>query len=301
MSVVTGISGQYISAKYGPTNSADVSAIASAYQVVSSVGDDGTYITSINGSALSGAGGGGGGSYVETSAMSVNIGSGNTADPDVTTAFIQGDNNYCGARSLVQGSENYAYGNSLAQGNANTAMSFSLSQGYGNSATTYALAQGGWCTADRFSIAQGEHVSAYNTAAVFGTYNLKGDGSTTADSAMFVIGDGEYEAPHDLMVVTRDGEITMYSSTADTAGTGIMSSLRAISAAATGGGGGVVTATGSASATAGWFPWTTSYLVSSINGSAILPYGYSSLSANSANWNSAYSLISGVTALMDAI
>ena len=43
----------------GGVDSATVSAIASAYQVVSSVGDDGTYITSINGSALSGAGGGG--------------------------------------------------------------------------------------------------------------------------------------------------------------------------------------------------------------------------------------------------
>lgn len=85
-----------------------------------------------------------------------------------------------------------------------------------------------------------------------------------------------------------------------------------------GGGAQVVTATGSASATsvtAGHPPIATSYLVSSINGSALLPYGYSSLSsnsanwnstrnvvtANSANWNSAYSLISGVTALMDAI
>lgn len=82
------------------------------------------------------------------------------------------------------------------------------------------------------------------------------------------------------------------------------------------GGGGVVTATGSASATSVNGFWTvTSYLVSSINGSALLPYGFSSVSANSANWNStrtavtansanwnsAYSLISGVTALMDAI
>jgi hypothetical protein len=41
------------------------------------------------------------------------------------------------------------------------------------------------------------------------------------------------------MVVTKDGEITMYSGTADTVGTGIMSPIRAISAAATGGGGGV--------------------------------------------------------------
>ena len=53
-----------------------------------------------------------------------------------------------------------------------------------------------------------------------------------------------------------------------------------------GGGGGVVTATGSASATSGFWPVTTAYLVSSINGSALLPYGYSSISANSANWNS---------------
>lgn len=53
-----------------------------------------------------------------------------------------------------------------------------------------------------------------------------------------------------------------------------------------GGGAQVVTATGSASAMSGWYPYTTSYLVSSINGSAILPYGYSAISANSANWNS---------------
>lgn len=47
-------------------DSAACSAIASAYQVVSSVGDDGVYITSINGSALSGVGGGGGGVVTAT-------------------------------------------------------------------------------------------------------------------------------------------------------------------------------------------------------------------------------------------
>ena len=38
------------------------------------------------------------------------------------------------------------------------------------------------------------------------------------------------------MLVTKNGEITMYSSTADTVGLGLVSSIKAISAAATGGG-----------------------------------------------------------------
>ena len=82
----------------------------------------------------------------------------------------------------------------------------------------------------------GNGVSAINDAMVFGKYNLKGDGNvSTGHSAAFVIGDGTNKTRHDLMLVTRDGEITMFSSTADTVGTGIMSSIRAISAAATGG------------------------------------------------------------------
>lgn len=106
-----------------------------------------------------------------------------------------------------------------------------------------------------------------------------------------------------------------------TAGNGTyVTSINGMGLSGEGGGGAqVVTATGSASATSvsGWVPvvTATSYLVSSINGSALLPYGFSSVSANSANWNStrtavtansanwnsAYSLISGVTALMDSI
>lgn len=73
-----------------------------------------------------------------------------------------------------------------------------------------------------------------------------------------------------------------------TAGDGMyVTSINGMGLSGEGGGGAqVVTATGSASATSGWYPYTTSYLVSSINGSALLPYGYSALSANSANWNS---------------
>lgn len=45
------------SAAYAPTNGADVSAIASAYQVVFATAGDGSYVTSINGLGLSGQGG----------------------------------------------------------------------------------------------------------------------------------------------------------------------------------------------------------------------------------------------------
>ena len=337
-----------------------------------------------------------------------------------TNVFAQGTNNSAFGCSFAQGNVNKAEQTSVAQGDHCSASSNSFSQGYNNSASVQSFAQGYANSAYNRSFAQGLGVVVKNTAAAFGTYNLSSDGDTsTGNSAAFAIGDGTAaNARHNLMLVTKDGEITMYSSTADTVGTGIMSSIRAISAAATGasvslpitgtsgddtasyeagrleftrydpdsgpeirtaslsprelqflytndeqdytvmeltdsmlqfrdqdgahivdaysigtwnsvldtvafnsaswGGGGaqVVTATGSALATAGtpFFPITT-YLVSSINGSALLPYGYSALSgnsanwnstrnvvtANSANWNSAYSLISGVTALMDAI
>lgn len=96
-SAITAIGGSSIG---GGVDEATVSAIASAYQVVSSVGDDGTYITSINGSALSGVGGGGGGvdsatvssiasAYAESSVSSVSGDYYSTSNP---SGFItQGD------------------------------------------------------------------------------------------------------------------------------------------------------------------------------------------------------------------
>ena len=255
-----------------PTNSAEVSAIASAYQVVSAVGDDGVYITSINGSALSGAGGGGAtGSYVETSATEVTIGSSNSA---VNYSFTQGAKNTASSNSLAQGWGNFASGDSFAQGESNYASGYSFAQGYSSKAKTISFAQGMFNsayadsfaqgynnTASQYSFAQGQGNSAINTAAVFGKYNLHGDGNvSTGDSAAFAIGDGTaYDARHDLMLVTKDGEITTYSSTSDTAGFPFRSAILAVSAAATGGGGGgVVTATAGADG-----------YVTSINGSGI--------------------------------
>lgn len=250
--------------------SAEVSAIASAYAESAASGKQDTLtfsydddkISAINGSALAGQGGGGGatGDYVEKSATNLAIGSSVDAQNDDT--FAQGrycSSNYCGlaqgyhnrasSMSFAQGTYNNANGYSFAQGVDNTADSNGFAQGYknkgsGNSfaqgnrnlAKACSFAQGDYSTASSVSFAQGSGVSATDTAVAFGTYNLSGNGSDSSGAA-FVIGDGTASnARHDLMVVTKDGEITMYSGTADTTGTGIMSSIRAISAAATGGG-----------------------------------------------------------------
>jgi hypothetical protein len=134
----------------------------------------------------------------------------------------------------------------------------------------------------------GNGLNALNNVCVLGKYNSAYNG----ESAAFVIGDGYLyndggwkTARHDLMLVTKDGEITMFSSTADTTGTGILSSIRAISAAATGGG--VDSATVSAIAS--------SYVESGVSGkadsSALSSYvPYSSLEYNTA---SAISCING--------
>ena len=237
----------------------DTSAMSS-YIPYSALSGDGTSITGISGSAI--GGGGATGDYVEKSATEVAIGSDNNA---TTYSFAQGSGNSASSYSLVQGyinhassyslvqgyvnqassnsfaqgSQNKASYNSFAQGNRNSADAVSFAQGERNSANAYSFAQGNRNSASYWSFAQGSGISAKNIAAVFGLNNLHGDGDTaTGDSAAFAIGDGTASgARHDLMVVTKDGEITMYSSTADTTGTGIMSAIRAISAAATGGGG----------------------------------------------------------------
>jgi hypothetical protein len=172
------------------------------------------------------------------------------------TSFTQGQANNVISDSFAQGSWNYANGDSLAQGSKNSANTESFSQGYRNTANNTSFAQGSDNTALTLSFAAGTHNyamnhsfavgyynSAVHSATAFGQYNLKNNGGTTGNSAAFVIGDGTASnARHDLMVVTKDGEITMYSGTADTTGTGIMSSIRALSANA----GGVDSATVSA-------------------------------------------------------
>lgn len=161
-------------------------------------------------------------------------GSYNTATSE---GFAQGHWNSATKGSFAQGSWNSADSWSLAQGYKNTAHFHSFAQGENNSADSYSFAQGIFNSASSNSFAQGIRNSAVYTAAVFGEYNLRGNGNTIkGDSAAFAIGDGTANtARHDLMLVTKNGEITMYSSTADTVGLGLVSSIKAISAAATGG------------------------------------------------------------------
>ena len=210
----------------------------------------------------------------------------NTASND---SFAQGSSNTATSNSLAQGIRNSAYAGSFAQGSWNSASSYSFAQGYNNSAQSNSFAQGGSNSASSYSFAQGFSNSATNasfaqgirnsavyTATVFGSYNLHGNGNTASgDSAAFAIGDGTANtARHDLMLVTKNGEITMYSSTADTVGLGLVSSIKAISAAATGG---VDSATVSAIASAYTtgkqdtlaFAYNTADQISSINGSAL--------------------------------
>lgn len=152
-----------------------------------------------------------------------------------TYSFAQGTGNKASYDSFAQGDHNSALYDSLAQGDHNTASDHSFAQGTGNSAYADSLAQGSRNTATGYSFAQGSSNSATNTAVVFGKNNLRGDGNTyTGDSAAFAIGDGTSTAArHDLLLVTKDGEIRTYSSTADTAGLPIIATLRAISAWAT--------------------------------------------------------------------
>ena len=215
-------------------------------------------ISAINGSALAG-GGGATGDYYEKSATEIAYGPSATASQSSLSIGLASSNygsiainatNFSVADSAV------ADGESVAVGQRCTAKSQSLSLGRNCSATAIGIAVGDTAvavggslafgydvTAKSLSIAAGLGVTAIQTATAFGKYNLCGNGNTsTGNSAAFVIGDGAYNARHDLMLVTKDGEITMYSGTADTVGTGIMSSIRALSANA----GGVDSATVSA-------------------------------------------------------
>ena len=236
------------------------SSVSSKQDTLTFAYDADSAISSINGSALAG-GGGVTGDYVEKSAINVTIGDSNSASSTALsfgfgcsasgkaaalgqlcsakgTAMAQGSGCTASSVAFAQGYKCSAAGKAFVQGDSNWAYNYSFAQGANVSANSYSFAQGNTISAAWTGAAIGVGLTAKNTAFAIGTYNLKQNGSTasTGDSAAFVIGDGTSTgARHDLMVVTKDGEITMYSGTADTSGTGIMSSIRAISAAATGG------------------------------------------------------------------
>ena len=324
---VSSIASSYATAKQDASamtayaKSADVSGTVNTV-VNNSANWNGVYTTVYNNSAS--WSGGATGDYVEKSATAVGIGSAITA---TDVSFAQGITCSASTNSLAQGTQVYAHWASIAVGQKNTASWAAAALGYNNQATNSGVAIGsenrgnnGWTIgkyntakttsvaigawndasgdsvaiggsnkAKKWSVAFGIQNSAINSSTVIGQFNLCGDGDTgTGNSAAFVIGDGTATAArHDLMVVTKDGEITMYSSTADTVGTGIMSSIRAISAAATGGGG-VDSATVSAIASS----YAESAVSSKADSSALSSYALSSdvsgcidaVSSNSASW-----------------
>jgi hypothetical protein len=227
-------------------------------------------ISSINGSALAGQGGVTG-DYVEKSSFQHNLGTANKVNGTSTAsvyllngsglsanlngsfvqlvngsnntakqnAFINGYGNHASAGGVVFGINSTAGNNSLVVGVSQNASDGAMAIGaYASTAQNVALSVGNRNSASGSAFTLGNGLNALNNVCVLGKYNSAYNG----ESAAFVIGDGYLyndggwkTARHDLMLVTKDGEITMYSSTADTTGTGIMSSIRAISAAATGG------------------------------------------------------------------
>lgn len=147
----------------------------------------------------------------------------------VELSVSQGIYNYASSQSLAQGSGNTANYASLAQGDGNSAYQESFAQGGNNVASYWSLAQGYGCRADSGSFAQGYKTYTYGSAAAFGSFNGQ---SSTSDA--FMIGDGTAEdARHNLMKVTKDGEIRMYSATSDNTGLPLVATIRALSAWAT--------------------------------------------------------------------
>lgn len=237
--VLTGISSIPISAasaSYAPTNTGEVgnmidsavSGLAStadllAYLATSSIGvDSASAITSIAGSSI--AGGGVTGDYVPTSASNVGIGSNITA---VITAFAQGYKVSANTLSFAQGGYGVSADTvSFAQGQSDvSARQCSFAQGSSTTAEYESFAQGRTANAISCSFAQGLRVSASATAAVFGSFNLDGQGSGASGVAL-AFGDGTaLTARHNLFEFRKDGTLTLYSSTADTTGLEVRSAL----------------------------------------------------------------------------
>lgn len=215
----SGTRAAWLSAWNGNTTAA---LVATGSDAVLALGSESAYGSSISAwddcydtvSANSASWGGGAtGDYVEKSSLNTTIGSSNNA---FGLGLAHGISASAGNRGYAFGQDISANDDSLACGSACTAV-------YGS------FAHGTHASAYLESFADGWYVTARNSATAFGQFNRRGNGSTALEtgSAAFAIGDGTSElSRHDLMLVTKNGEITMFSSTADTTGTGIMSSLR---------------------------------------------------------------------------
>ena len=232
---VSGIASSY--AESAASSKQDITAMT-AYALSADVSG---CIDTVSNNSASWGGGGATGDYVEKSSTEVSIGTGNSptntafAQGSYNSAdaksFCQGDNNSAALESFAQGLRNSASGRSLAQGVANYAIWDSIAQGDTNSAYYTSFAQGQGNTASGSATAFGWYNKAYDGAFVIGKHNLKGNGHWGENPVAFTIGNGTgtaTSARHDLLTVSTDGEITVYSSTADTTGFPIVSSIRGV-------------------------------------------------------------------------
>ena len=126
---------------------------------------------------------------------------------------------------VALGSTAYAHDNSFAQGESVSATGYSFAQGQEASATSVSFAQGYDVTAGAISFVQGFKASANATAAVFGKYNKDGNGSGPSGIAL-AFGDGTARSSvHNLFEFRKNGTLTIYSSTSDTAGVELVSTV----------------------------------------------------------------------------
>ena len=227
----SGVSAYYYSLAQGKASTSDTYSLAQGYSAIARFGSlaQGSSVSASGRSLAQGS---------FASATDQSLAQGYSAIARFGS-LAQGSSVSASGRSLAQGYSSFADGTSLAQGDHTTAGSNSLAQGYSARATDQSFAQGDLVTATVGSFAQGSGVQAYNwafahgkgvtasaSATVFGTFNLKGNGS--ADNVSFTIGDGTAASDrHDLLNVFRDGEITTYSSTSDTTGFAFRSAIQA--------------------------------------------------------------------------
>jgi len=283
--VLSSISGNLISAAsagYAPTNSAEVSAIASAYQVVSATGTQlyaGTaHVTSINSAPLS----------ASRAGNAANASMANSAYYDGTGRLISSLPDSATVSAIAE-----SYAESAASGKLDTTAQV----------VTSTAGDGVYVTAINGMGISGEGGGGAQVVTATGSASATEGFWPVTTSYLVSAINGSALLPYGYSILSANSANWTNARTVVTAHSAewnsVYNTVSSNSAGWTGstGGGGVVTATGSASATAGtpWSPITT-YFVSSINGSALLPYGYSVLSGNSAKWNWASSAVSANSA-----
>ena len=197
------------------------------------------------------------GGYNTASSESLVVGSNNSAkEKSIVVGFMNtasanesivvgSTNSATGSCNIAVGSDNRAYDAGISVGLYNTAVHTGIALGRSASASMNSIAVGGTaetdslsigtinrayassvaigqqCTASRESFAHGKGLYAQGGELSFGTFNSSGNGYVKLS-----LGDGTANnARHNLLTVYKSGEINITTSTSDTAGINIVSTL----------------------------------------------------------------------------